>query len=461
MATESKTPTNLSNTKTEGTLVSTDGYDPLDKWETYIDKNPTNTNYSPNNINSLVDDTKGIDDLLDSNSDWYFDKIFENPYLVSTLYFNNNDFKDNKDVPNSKFMALGRCITRASGFSVDNRFDQVGATPFSRMNTAMFRNLKQIVAFDKSPFGMSMKNQTSLLEGLFGGQADGYKKDGENDFWTTICYNALKVVRAISNSMHFLNSVQFESDAGFARSFMASSVTSPVHATFFFLQDKDVKKHEETNRYKAAKLLSYMLPYQKLYTSWWGGQDGKNEGALLSENPDMADLVNDIEAATNDIAAKINAEKILGSVVDLTSSIFSGGVITTHSPGGYKTDNQKALIAAEKGIPDKRTFMLTTPWGMRLNLLPSNINITESQSKVIVNGSQILPLYIQIDIDFIPSRRLLSSDVIDNVSGKYNLKNIGVKQPATTETKKKDETKPTGSSSTDNNSTSTSETPAK
>ena len=241
---------------------------------------------------------------------------------------------------------------------------------------------------------------------------------------------------------------------------MASSVTSPVHATFFFLQDKDVKKHEETNRYKAAKLLSYMLPYQKLYTSWWGGQDGKNEGALLSENPEMKELVNDIEEATNDIAAKINAEKILGSVVDLTSSIFSGGVITTHSPGGYKTDNQKALIAAEKGIPDKRTFMLTTPWGMRLNLLPSNINITESQSKVIVNGSQILPLYIQIDIDFIPSRRLLSSDVIDNVSGKYNLKNIGVKQPEVA-TQKKEDPKQTGSSSTNNDSTSTSETTAK
>lgn len=89
------------------------------------------------------------------------------------------------------------------------------------------------------------------------------------------------------------------------------------------------------------------------------------------------------------------------------------------------TSNQNAIERARKGLPDKRTFMLTTPWGLRMNLLPSNVQVTESQSKVVVNGNKILPMYIQIDIDFISSRRLLSDDVTAQLLNKY--KSITVK----------------------------------
>ena len=234
----------------------------------------------------------------------------------------------------------------------------------------------------------------------------------EDGFINNIINNTQKLISGIKNSLNYLNAVQFESDAGLSRSFMANSISSPIHASFFFLQQQSSGK---TNREEAYELLKYFLPFQRLYTGWTG------EGGILTTlNPDMTSIVDDIRNSINDTAESLGISIITDSVKDISDKLFNGGVITTMAPGGYITSNNVALQMAKNGQPDKRTFILTTPWGMRMNLLPSTINISESQSKVIVDNNKIVPLYIQIDVEFIPSRRLLTQDVVSQVLNKYN-----------------------------------------
>lgn len=425
---------NPSNNASEGSKDKNNGSktckipDPLDQWAER-EKDLT-WDYSPNMLAGFIGQGTPLkEDSSDSN--WYFDQIFENPYLSSTLYF----YKTPMETPSSQSLGysegesiipIAKCIVRQPVTNIENRFDQTGSTPFSNFNTKVFKTLKQVAAFDKSPFGIALNTQTGMISKVLEGIVENSKKENNSTgFWGTIAQNALNAVTALKGSLNYLNTVQFESDAGLSRAFISNSISSPIHATFFFLQNTSlVDGAHKTNRERAYELIKYVLPYQKLYTSWIGQESGE-EGALVALNPEMSTIVNDIRESVVSIAEKVGVDTIYDTAKDLASKIFDGGVITTMSPGGYMTSNQNAIERARKGLPDKRTFMLTTPWGLRMNLLPSNVQVTESQSKVVVNGNKILPMYIQIDIDFISSRRLLSDDVTAQLLNKY--KSITVK----------------------------------
>lgn len=415
----------------KGNSVPLTKNDPMKKWKDF-DENMT-IDFDPNGMfdSQQVEDLK-IDNYQDSDSCWYFDKIFENPYISSTLYFYQSDFDKSNELgisPYSKkegengetiisgdfFMRIGTCIVRQPSFSVDNRFDQTGTTPFSNINTKLFRSIKQIADLDKQGFGFGIASTAGQISKLL---ELATQEQEPGSFWNTITQNALNAITAIKQNLNYLNTVQFESDAGMSRAFLMNTISSPLHATFFFLQKtaKVDSGDNKTNRARAAELLKYFLPHQKLYTSWIDG----DSGALTDLNPEFQTIVNDVKESINQTTAQIGISPITDTVSDITSQIFNGGVITTMSPGGFMTSNQQAINRARMGLPDRRTFILITPWGMRMNLLPSNIQITESQSKVIVNGNKVLPMFIQIDVDFIPSRRLLTQDVLNQILNKYN-----------------------------------------
>lgn len=402
--------------------------DPMSEWNER--ENELAWDYSPTMLEGFVSDDENNKNLIKgdaSNSDWYFDQIFENPYLSSTLYFYKTPMQIPAEEKNLTFSSdgltlvrLAKCIVRQPITNIENRFDQTGATPFSNLNTKIFKTLKQVAAFDKSPFGMTLNTQSGMIsKGLEGIVESSKNENNSTGFWGTIAQNALNAVTAVKGALNYLNTVQFESDAGLSRAFISNAISVPVHATFFFLQNTSlVDSDHKTNRERAYELIKYFLPYQKLYTSWLSQESG-NEGALIAMNPEMSTIVNDIRNSIVSIAEKVGVDTLYETAKDLASKIFDGGVITTMSPGGYMTSNQNALQRAKAGLPDRRTFMLTTPWGMRINLLPSNIQVTESQSKVVVDGNKILPMYIQIDVDFISSRRILSDDVTAQLLNKY------------------------------------------
>lgn len=411
----------MANNTLNSSTSTTGVKDPVSSWDSFLNEGGVSngligklTEYSPTNIENMFAAASGsnINQYISGDSEWYLDKIFENPYISSTLYFNQTAMGEAKTKSGNNFLMLNRCIVRPLSFTVDNRFDSTGATPGSMLKVAMFENMRSIMSLTRSPIAKSLNMNSSFLQTLIEGFVKDREKEGRpaDDFMGTVATNALVALKAFDNMTTYLNSVQFESDAKFSRAFIASSVHSPVHATFFFVQDKDTGA---TNRQQAAELLKYFLPYQKLYTSW--------KDLLTEYNPEGEKIITDVETSINNIASRIGVETGLETVKDLTNTLFNGGVITTMAPGGYKTDNAGALTAAMKGIQDKRTFMLTTPWGMRTNLLPSNIQITESPSKVICKTNKVVPLFIQIDVDFVSSRRLLSEDVISHVSGKYNI----------------------------------------
>lgn len=415
------------NTASTGDKVGDGGHimpktDPNSKWKDYESTFPVE--YSPSLLESKVLDTSGVKTYENSKSDWYFEKMLENPYISSTLYFYQSEFgkTDSKILPfaesngkesGDKLVRIANCITRQPTFSVNNRFDQTVATPFSAFNTKMFRTVRQLASLDKT-FGAFLGSQTGQITQLLTAFKD---NQDVGSFFHTLSSNALNAITAFQKNLNYLNTVQFDSDAALSRSFVSSDIESPIHATFFFLQNTSDTK-EATNRVQAYNLLKYLMPHQKLYTSWLGTTEG-NEGALVDLNPEMKDIVESMKNSVSEIAEKIGAKTAYDTVTDLTSRIFDGGVITTMSPGGYMTSNKTALDMARKGLPDKRTFVLTTPWGMRMNLLPSNVQITESQSKVVVNGNKVLPMFIQVDVDFISSRRLLTDDVMSHVLNKY------------------------------------------
>lgn len=372
--------------------------------------------FSPVDIqNILKSDEKEVGKYLNSNSNWYFDKVFENPYISSTLYFNSST-KVDKLENDTQYIAIEKCIVKPFSFSIDNRFDQVGSTPFSKINTLLFRNLRELASLDKSAFAIGLKTQSGLISNFLEGIKSSQAQNGnEGGFFHSMASNALNLIEGFKTSLDVLNGVQFESDAGFARSFIASSISSPVHATFFFLQD--TSKSIDTNRDRAANLLTRLLPYQQLYTSWLG-----EKGVLTKYNPKLSKIVEDVREGIVDASEKLGVKFVTDTVSDITDKVFNGGVITTHAPNDYITQNQNALKSAIKGIPDKRTFLLVTPWGYRYNLLPINIQVQESQSKVIINDNKVLPMLIQIDVDFVTSRRLISQDVYNHVSGKMDVR---------------------------------------
>lgn len=401
--------------------------DPMRKWDGF--ESDLTMEFDPTSMfNGQAVGNLGIDDYSNSTSNWYFDKIFENPYISSTLYFYQSGFnknatmgivkynkeeKDNETTASGDFFQrIGTCIVRQPSFFVDNKFDQTGSNPLSSINTKIFRSLKQIASYDKYGFGWGIEANANSISNVL----ELLKQDQEEgSFWNTITQNALNIITSIKNNLNYLNTVQFESDAGLSRAFMANSISSPLHATFFFLQKTaKVDAENQTNRERAAKLLKYFLPHQKLYTSWIDG----DSGVLTDLNPEFKTIVEDVRKSINNTAAQIGVSTVTDAISNI--NFFNGGVITTMSPGGFMTSNHNAIERARNGMPDKRTFILITPWGMRMNLLPSNIQITESQSKVIVNGNKILPMFIQIDVDFIPSRKLLTQDVMSQILNKYN-----------------------------------------
>lgn len=374
----------------------------ISSWSSYSSSLSSTSSYSPNDlISSFSSKATNVSDYNTSKSNWYYDQIFENPYLSSNLYYFNGE---------SKYVDLGKCIVGAPNIFVQNDWGKSAATVFSAGQTAMYRGMQNLLS-RTTPTGQLVNTIFSQVNEF--AQAANVSAQDENpsspdSVSKIISDNVKNLSDAVTNATSYMSGVQFENDAEFSRFFRAFGAEYPIKATFFFLQT--TAKDSNTNRDLAGNLMKYVLPYQQV---------NKSLESLLNSSEATSGLVSQINESITNISSAIGATAIKESINNAVTKVLKTGVLTTYSPGGYKTDPQSAMTKAAENKQISNTFVIVTPWGIRRDLLPADINISESTAKVVINGSKVLPMFIQVNIGFVASRKLLSTDIMQQVSGKY------------------------------------------
>lgn len=367
----------------------------LAEWNKIKDA-PSNNSFTTQSFVAALEANTDKINKYNTKSSWFFEKIFENPYIASTLYF----YKD------ASVTALERGICSNPIYDINNGWSLNGASIASEFGANMLKLLKNYISLDTKFGGYDFFAKLTMGGmGLVGKLLNQMNVDvfNENKFkgWVEKNYEKLK------NSVSEFSSSIILDDSSLSSKYSSFEWNMNNNISFCFLQDSAKGK---SIKERVWELLKYFLPSQSSFE--FDFFKGKKEPGSNSINGESTNTEVD------------SGSKIVDKVFDFLNNQFKN-VIETRPPNEY-TENlsQAARISKyfENDEMSNKTFILQTPWGLYHSLLPSRIEVVESNSKVLINNNKVVPMYIQVNVSFVPTRVRFVKDLEQTITGHYNFK---------------------------------------